>query len=233
MRKLQLTVLGFFILLVFTGCKKATTVDVASADAIIESTKNPADTSQTLYAIVNAVISYNIMTSATVVAPNSSTMQLTNYANLGNSFYNDPVFTTTPPMSGIYNYTVKFQDGQTIAYSNSLLSTTIAPPFIKSLSKTTAGDSINIVWKAVPNAQAYQLKVTKGTGSSMIEVYYAAPFVDASTPLRSILTYGLPMGSVSSYGAGTYTFEIDAMLYETTAYTYIQAIGVTTQNITL
>ena len=232
MRKLQLAALGFFILLGFTGCKKNTTADIGLADVFVQTIKNPADTSQTLYAVVNSVISTNIMTSATVVAPNNSTMQLANYANSGNSFYNDPVYSATSPSPGVYNYSVKFQDGQSMAYSNTLLTTTLPPPFIKSLSKTVLGDSIKIVWKAIPNAQAYTLKVTTGTGASSVLVFYAAPFYDSSTIPKAILTYGLPIGSVS-YGAGIYTFELDALLYESTAYTYVQAIGISTKDITL
>ena len=233
MKKLSVLALGFCALVGLIGCNKSAVTDVATADVFVQSTKNPNDTTQTVYAAVSSIFSYNPMSGVTVVAPDNSTMQLTNYANLGNSFYNDPVYSATLPVTGVYNYAVKFQDGQTIAYTNTLLSTTLAPPVITSLSKNMAADSINITWKAVPNAEAYQLKITKGTGASLVVVFYAAPFIDASTPLRSVLTFGVPLGTVSSYGGGTYTFEIDALLYETSAYTYIQAVGVSTKNITL
>ena len=185
MNKLIFITLVFSILLGLNGCKKSTVTDVATADVFVQSTINPNDTTQTVYAVVSSIFSYNPMSSVTVVAPDNSTMQLTNYANLGNSFYNDPVYSANPFQQGVYNYTVKFQDGQTAAYTNTLLPTTIAPPTIKSVSKTLAGDSINLRWNAVPNAEAYQMKITKGSGSSLIVVYYTVPFVDSSNPPRS------------------------------------------------
>lgn len=233
MKKLPLFMLVFCILPGLIGCKKATTVDVAAADVFIQSIKNPNDTTQFLYAAVNSIFSYNPMSSVSVVDPGNNTMQLTNYANLGNSFYNDPVYSANLPSFGVYNYTVKFTDGQTKTYTNTLLATTLPPPVITALGKTAKNDSINITWKAVPNAQAYQMKVTKGTGSSLTQVYYLAPFIDGSTPLRSVLTMGVPLSTVSAYGGGTYTFEVDALLYESTDYTYIQAVGISIKDYTL
>jgi len=43
---------------------------------------------------------------------------------------------------------------------------------------------------------------------------------------------GVPLVTISAYGTGTYTFEIDAILYETSAYTFIQAVGISTQYFT-
>jgi len=232
MKILRFLVLGYCILLGLIACKKSTTEDIASADVFIQSIKNPIDTTQTLYAAVSSIFSYSSMTSVSVIDPNNSTKQLTNYANLGNSFYNDPVYSATLPSVGVYNYTVKFSDGQSKAYTNTLLAATLPPPVITSLGKNVANDSINITWKAVANAQAYQMKVTKGTGTSLTQVYYLAPFYDASTPLRPVLTMGVPLVTISAYGTGTYTFEIDAILYETSAYTFIQAVGISTQYFT-
>ena len=233
MKRLPLLILGFCILLGLIGCKKNTTADVAAADVFIQSTRNVNDTTQILYAVVNSIFSYNPMTSVSVVDPNSTTTQLTNYANLGNSFYNEPVYSANLPSIGVYNYSVKFADGQTKAYTNTLLATTLPTPIITALGKTARNDSVNITWKAVPNAQAYQMKVTKGTGSSLTQVFYLAPFIDGSTPLRPVLPMGVPLSTDSAYGGGTYTFEVDALLYESTDYTYIQAIGISTKDFTL
>jgi len=233
MKRLPVLMLAFCILLSLLGCKKNTPADVAEADVFIQSIKNPIDTTQTLYAAVSSIFSYNTMTGVSVVDPNNSTKQLTNYANLGNSFYNDPDYSATQPSLGVYNYTVIFSDGQTKTYTNTLLSATLQPPVITALVKTVRNDSVNITWKAVPNAQAYQLKVTKGTGSNLTQVYYLAPFIDGSATLRPILTIGVPMVTLSAYGEGTYTFEIDALLYESADYTYIQAVGIRTEDFTL
>ena len=233
MKKLHLLALSILVLLGFTECKKSTNHDQATADVFIQATKNQNDTSQVVYAAVNSVFSYNQMTSVTAVAPDNTSMTLLNYGNLGNSFYNNPVYIATPPPTGVYTYNVKFSDGQEITLTNTLASNTLLPPRITSLSTNQNADSINISWNAVANAQAYQLKVTKGTGASLIIVYNVPPFMDSSSPLRASLILGVPLSTVSAYGAGAYTFELDALLYETSAFTYIQAIGVSTKDYTL
>ena len=241
MKKLYKFVLVSFILLGLSGCEKATIVDLASADVFIQSIKNPNDTAQVIFAAVHSVFSYNLMSSVSVVAPisttspDSITTQLINYDKMGNSFYNIPVYSTSLPAPGTYTYNVTFKDGQVISFSNTLLYNILLPPNITSLAKNGTADSIDISWDAVANAQAYQVKVTKGTatGPSATQVFYAAPFIDTSNPLRTNLTIGVPLSAIISYGSGIYTFEVDALLYESSAYTYLQAIGTSSKAVTL
>jgi len=241
MKKLHIILLISFILYGLAGCEKATIVDQATADAFIQSIKNPTDTAQVVFAVVHSVFSYNRMTSVTVIAPitaaspDSITTNLINYANMGNSFYNNPVYSVSLPTPGSYTYDVTFKDGQAISFNNTLTYNILIPPNITFLAKNATPDSIDISWNAVTNAQAYQVKVTKGTltGPSAIQVFYVAPFIDLSSPLRTNLTIGVPLSTVLSYGAGTYTFEVDALLYESTVGGSLQAIGTSTQAITL
>ena len=241
MKKLHLITFISFILVSLSGCEKATIVDQATADAFIQSVKNPNDTAQVVFALVHSVFSYNLMTGVNVSAPittgstDTITTNLINYANMGNSFYNNPVYLTSLPTPGAYSYKVTFKDGQVISFTNTLTYNILIPPNITFLIKSAASDSIYISWKAVTNAQAYQIKVTKGTkiGPSATQVFYDAPFIDTSNPLRSNLTVGVPQSALISYGTGTYTFEVDALLYESAVGGSLQAIGTSTQTITL
>lgn len=242
MKKLHIIITISFVLYSLAGCEKATIVDQATADAFIQSIKNPNDTSKIVFAVVHSVFSYNLMTSVSVVAPagtsssDSITTTLVNYANMGNSFYNNPVYSTSLPTPGAYTYKVTFKDGQVISFSNTLTYNILIPPNITSLVNNGSADSIEISWNAVTNAQAYQVKVTKGTktGASATQVFYAAPFIDTSNPLRSNLTIGVPLSTLISYGTGIYTFEVDALLYESTVGgSNLQAIGTSTKAITL
>jgi len=241
MKKIYIIIFTSFILFGLAGCEKATIIDQASADAFIQSIKNPADTSKIVFAVVHSVFSYNLMSSVSVMAPisatspDSITTNLINYAKMGNSFYNNPVYSASLPTPGTYSYTVTFKDGQVISFSNTLTYNILIPPNITFLAKNVTPDSIDISWDAVANAQAYQVKVTKGTmtGASATQVFYVAPFIDLSIPLRTNLTIGVPLSTVLSYGTGPYTFEVDALLYESTVGSYLQAIGTATRVITL
>jgi len=240
MKKLYLYALLSFVLAGLGGCEKATIVDQATADAFIQSIKNPKDTAQVLFAVVHSVFSYYLMSGASVVAPvtlaspDTITTHLINYANMGNSFYNNPVYSSSLPTPGTYSYSVTFKDRQVLTLTNTLLYTILIPPYITSLTKNGT-NSIDISWNAVTNAQAYQVKVTKGTvtGPSATLVYYAAPFVDTSNPKSSNLTIEIPLSAITPYGLGTYTFEVDALLYESTVGGSLQAIGTSTKAITL
>lgn len=241
MKKLYLFALLSFTLAGLGGCEKATITDLATADAFIQSIKNPKDTAQVVFAVVHSVFSYYLMTAVSVVAPltaaspDSIITHLINYGNMGNSFYNNPVYSSSLPAPGTYTYTVKFKDGQTITFSNTLLYNILIPPHITSLTKNGITNSIDISWNTVTNAQAYQVKVTKGTvtGASATQVYYAAPFVDTSNPPKANLTIEVPFATITPYGSGGYTFEVDALLFESSVGTSLQAIGTSTKVITL
>lgn len=230
MKKLHYLSLIALILLGLSGCEKGTVTDVATADAFVKSIKNAQGVA--VFTVVHSVVSYNAMTSVTVTAPNGTTTQLINYENGGNSFYNEPAdadYSAIPPSSGTYTYLVKFKDGQEITYTNSLLSSNILPTTITSLAKTAKGDSVYISWNAIADVHAYQIKVMKGTTI----IYSSNPFVDNSNPLKPNLKVGFYLNSLTSSVAGTYTFSIAGLLYETTAYDYLQAISTASQDIAL
>jgi len=232
MKKLHFLTLGILIMLGLVGCEKATVVSTASVDTFIRSIKDPKDTSHVVYSAVHSVFSYNLMSAASVVTPDGLTVTLTDFDKLGNSFYNipdDSSYSLTLPTLGTYNYTVTFKDKEVLTYTNSLSASTLQPPVITGLTQTANSDSVYLSWKAVANAQAYQLKVTKGT----TQVYYLPAFTDASSPAKAVLKVGFAKSLFTSYGSGTFKFEIDGLLFETTDYTYLQAIGAATKNIDL
>ena len=226
MRKLQLLTLVALTIFGLSGCEKAKVTNEASADVFVKAIKNAQGVA--VYTVIHSVFSYNVMKSVSVKSPDGTTLQLTNYENGGNSFYNAPAiaeYTTTPPVAGTYTYLVKFNDGEEITYTNSLSSSSILPANITSLTKKLAGDSVVITWDAIPTTHAYQFKILKGT----TEIYTPDPFTSPNASLR----LAFPVSGFTSTGSGTYTFEVTGLLFETTAYTYIQAISTTSADIAL
>jgi hypothetical protein len=230
MKKAHLLTLIALIMLGLSGCEKAKVANEATADVYVKAIKNAQGV--TVYAAIHSVFSYNVMKSVGVTSPGGATLQLTNYENGGNSFFNEPAVTeysTTPPTAGAYTYLVKFNDGEEITYTNSLQSSAILPANITSLVKTTAGDSVYVAWDAIAGTHGYQLKVMNGT----TQVYYSDPFSDPSSPLKANLRLGFPLSKLTSNITGTYTFYVTGLLYETTAYVYIQAISISQKDIAL
>jgi hypothetical protein len=229
MKKLHVLAVGAVMMFGLAGCEKTKVANQAAADVFVKAIRNPLDTSKTVYAAIHSVFSYNSMTSVGVTSPGGATMQLTDFDNSGMSFYNEPADTAykpTPPTTGVYNYIVKFYDGEQLSYTNTLLNSIIAPVIITSLAKSAGGDSVYIAWKAVTDAQGYQFKITKG----ITQVYYQKPFsISGSNP-----RVGFPLSGFTSFGPGTFTFELDALLFESaTVYDYLQAIGSAKKDIVL
>ncbi len=231
MNKLQVLALAAILMTGLAGCEKAKITNLASADVFVRTMKN--SQGAVVYAAVHSVFSYNIMTSVSVKSPDGKTLVLTNYQNLGNSFYNETVeadYSLTAPTPGVYTYTVIFSDGEQITYTNTLLSTTILPANITGLTKNAVGDSIYLTWNAITNTHAYQLKVAKGS----TQVYFQSAFADGSTPLKTTLRIGFPMAAILTSGSGTYTFELDGLLFESTTVTdYLQTISIASKDIVL
>ena len=230
MRKLHLLALVALIMVGLAGCEKATVTNEATADAYIKSIKNAQGVS--VYVVVHSVFSYNVMKSVNVTSPDGTTKQLPNYQNAGNSFFNEPVdadYQSLVPAAGAYTYTVTFNNGEVITYSNTITNAVVLPPNITSLAKTTAGDSVYIAYDAVATAHGYQVKIMKGTEL----IYSSDPFSDTSSPKKANLKIGFKISNITSGGAGTFTFHIAGLLYETTNYDYLQAISEASKDIAL
>ncbi len=228
MKKIHLLTLMALIILGLSGCEKAKVTNVAIADTYVRAVKNAQGV--TVYAAVHSVFSYNVMKSVSITSPGGNTIQLPNFENGGNSFFNEPVladYSTTGPAAGVYTFLVKFNDGEEITYTNTLATSTLQPANITSLVKSANGDSVYIYWDAIATTHAYQLKVMKGTN----EVLFQPPFADGSVPLKTNLRFGILLSKFATAGSGTYDFELTGLLYESTTYDYIQAISTSAKSI--
>ncbi len=230
MKKVHLLTLIALIMLGLSGCEKAKVTNEATADVFVKAIKNAQGTN--VYTAIHSVFSYNVMKSVSVTSPGGTPLQLTNFENGGNSFFNEPAdadYSTTAPTAGSYTYLVKFNDGEEITYPNTLAAATLLPANITSLAKTASGDSVYIKWDAITATHAYQLKVMKGT----TQVFFQPAFADGSVPLKPNLRLGFRLNELTTQGSGTYTFELTGLLFESTTYDYIQAISTSTKNIEL
>ncbi len=230
MKKINTLATFVALILTLTSCQKTAVVSVAAVDSFIKVIRNPADTSKLIYGLVNSVFSYNTMISAKVITPDSATIQLTDFSSSGNSLYKMPSdleFKSAVPTSGNYAYTVNFKDGETTTYTNSVSPSTLEPVRIVSLVKSAGADSVILSWKANTNAQAYSLKITCGPN----QVYFQNPFTDNSG--NGVLKLGFPITNAIFSVRGTYTFEIDDLLFESTDMTSIQSVGAAKKDIAL
>jgi len=232
MKKLHLLAVVALIMLGLSGCEKAKTVNQAWADAFVKTIKNSQGAS--VYSVVHTVFAFTGMKSVSVTSPDGTVLQLANYQNGGVSFFNEPVeadYKATPPSAGNYTYTVTFNDGEQIVYTNTLAPDYLLPANITSLAKTTNGDSVYIYWEPIANVDAYGIYVNTGT----TQVFKIDGLSDPSEPKKTSLRYGFAVNKLTSSATGIFTFEISGFLIEKVDpdYTYLQAKSTATKNITL
>jgi hypothetical protein len=208
----------------FFSCDKGTVTNQAIADAFIKSLIYQGDT---LYGVAHSVVSYNGIKQASVRTPEGDTLLLPSKTDNGISFYKEPAFqngdlTVVPPNSGTYSYRVTFRDNTQSTFTNTLGGNYLRPVRIDSLNRLN--QSVVLRWDPVPDAQGYQIRIVKGNS----EVIAAKVYFELD-PLR--LEY--PISSFSPYLPGTFTVEVDALLFESSAHQQLQAISVSTASVDL
>ena len=232
--KINRLIWGIVVISCFAACEKATITDVATADVFIKTIINQSDT---LFGVAHSVASYNRMSAVSVKSPAGDSIPLPGIVDGGISIYKNPTlaagdFKKTHPLSGIYTYDVTFKDKTVQVLTNTLGADYILPPVIISLAKSADGLSVILVWVPVPGTQLYQIRVTSGNN----EVIPAQLYTATTTPTQNTtgaLEVSFPIASFSRYMPGTFTVELDALLFESSDLLLLQAMGISNGTITL
>lgn len=224
--KIYWPVLGILVLFGLLACEKATVTNVATADVFVKTIINKGDT---LFGVAHSVFSYNKMSSVSVKSPSGDSIPLPGNVDGGISIFKDPSLTSEDynkvlPLTGIYTYNVTFKDKTQQVYTNALGANFLLPAVIDSLVKSQDGLSVLLKWRKVEGAQFYQVRVTKGNSEII-----PAELISQEAELK----FELPISSFSRYSPGTFTIELDALLYESTNYSQLQALSISYGSITL
>jgi len=215
-----------FIIFVFSSCEKTTVTNKATADVFIKSIVYQGDT---LFGIAHSVFSYNGISQVSVKNPQGDTLLLTSKVDDGISFFKDPSinsgdFSTSLPGSGLYSYRVTFKDKTQTTYTNTLGANSLLPAKIDSFDRSADGQFIVLKWNPVNEAQGYQVRIVKGN----TEVIPAKSYYELN-PLR----VQFPVSTFTSFSPGTFTVELDALLFESAAHQQLQALSVSKDSIQL
>ncbi len=218
--------LGILFWVTIISCQQTTITNVATADVFIKSIVNQGDT---LFGVAHSVFSYNRMISVSVINPDGDSIPLPGIADKGISIYKDPSltsgdFVSTLPLAGVYKYDVTFKDKTQQTFSNTLGTDYILPAEIDTLDLSQDGQSVNLKWNPVPGAQSYQIRVTKGNTEIIPAKLYSS---------SDGLEIQFPVSSFTNYLPGTFTIELDALLFETSGSSLLQAMSIAYGSISL
>lgn len=225
MERMKLSVMVILILAGLSSCRKTSATDGADVDVFV---KSMVKDGLSLYGASHFVVGTDAMKSVAVHSPDGVTDSLVSYDSSNLYYHLEPnlglgTYSTTPPVPGTYTYHIKFNDGTEKSFTNVLGSNYLTAPTIVSIAESTDSNSIALKWNAVTGAQAYEVIVTKGG----VQIY-SSPYLDPS-----LYEYDLAINYLSAYTPGTFTFELDAVTFESTTSQYIQAISTTTTTIDL
>jgi hypothetical protein len=215
---IRIPVLIIMMLLVSFSCKKAKQNDNAAADVYV---KSIIFDGEPVYGLAQYVIGYAAMTEVTVTAPGGAIDRLTAFDVSNMIYYSEPTvamgtYTLTPPTPGTYSYGITFDDGIKKVVTDNLGANYLSPATITSFTKASDSQSVIMNWEPLSGVDDMQLSISKaGT-----IVYTSQPFVP---PSGNTLT--IPIGLIPSFTPGSYTYQLDAIKYESLQTGNLQAIS--------
>ena len=211
----------------FTSCEKETIANQATADVFIKSIVFQGDT---LYGLAYSAFSFNGIKQVSVKPPQGDSLILPDKVDGGISVFKDPSieaedFSSVLPTPGVYTFRVTFKDNVQTSYPNTLGANFLLPAVIDSLGKSQSGQSVVLKWIPVAEAQAYQVKVTKGDTEIIPSKLYAAQ--------ADLLRIEFPIASFSPHLPATFTIVLDALMFESSGTRQLQAMSVSLGSIDL
>lgn len=226
MKEIKFPFLAVLILLSFSACLKDKQANNAVADVYVKSIL--AD-GLPVYAVSQYVQGTTAMASVTVHTPDGLTDQLVSFDNSGLTFYKEPLlafgdYSSTKPASGTYSYGVSFKDGEEKVYTNVLSAGSLLPAAITSISKLTDGQNVRMSWEPIVGAEYLRLSVYRAD----TWLYTSQPF---SPPTANSID--VPISIIPSFTQGTYTYEIDGIIYESATSGLLQAVSTASVTIDL
>lgn len=212
-----------FATLMLTGLASCESDSDESYEAIADAFVNTTEIDGVAkHAVIYSVVAYNKIQGVEVTTPDNENVTLESYQGSSLSYYMNPeedAYTESMPASGSYSFEVTFDGGETITATNTIGTSFVEQPDIESLVYQSDEETITLRWTKVGNAHGYQLKVfAEGE-----QIYSLPPFTIAAQD--DIFEMTIDATTFYDYTPGPLQFEISALLFETSAYDKLQAIG--------
>jgi hypothetical protein len=215
---IKISLLVMIMIVGLLSCKKDKPNDDAVADVYIKSILSDG---VPVFGLVHTVVGYSAMSSVTVQSPSGVADQLNAYNSGKMIYYTEPsltlgTYSDSQPESGEYSYGVTFEDGTEKVFTNELKDIYLLPPTINSIEKSI--DNQNVIMSLAPltGVEYYQLSVSKdGTVLNTSDLLLP--------PSGNNIV--IPLTFIPYYTPGAYTFQLDAVIYESSSSNKLQALS--------
>lgn len=178
-----------------------------------------------VYRVMHTAYSFTKLLSVSVTGSGGKTVQLTNYANNGYSFYlpltnaqDSAAYTTTVPTPESFTYNVSYEGGTTAAKTNATIDKSLLPAQQLAAAKTTT--DIVLSWKPVVNVEAYKVRIfSEDLGTKVNTLIYESDYLVPVNP-TSDLTMPFSLVSFSQFLSTNLSFEVSSFIFESKQDTY-------------
>jgi hypothetical protein len=219
----RIVILGVATVAMLVSCNKTETDTEVYIDSYIQSIFNKQGVP--VYNVVHTAYSYVKLSSVSVSGTSGQTIQLTNYANNGFSFYtplltaqDSATYTATVPAPDSYTYKATNESGEVVSKVDATTTASLMPAQQLNAVKTTT--DIVLSWQPVSNVEAYKVRIysedlSTHASTLIFESGFLVP-VDAT----SVLSIPFSLVSFSQYLSSNLIFEVSSFIFESKQDTY-------------
>ncbi len=203
----------------FSCMKKETNYNDAIVDVYVKSILINGNTA---LGVEHIVKSNSPMTSVTVTLPDGSKASL--YPTDGTGLLyklqpsiNEGTYSATPPAGGTYIYKAVFNNGEEKVFTDVLNNGYILPTDITSITKTNDNQKVQLSFNPVTGADNF-----------LIFIYFQGDliYVSPTEPVPMGNNFQIPLSVISPFYQGTYTFELDAIKFQSLSTGQYQALSI-------
>ncbi|MCE1198205.1 MAG: hypothetical protein LWW85_04495 [Marinilabiliales bacterium] len=203
----------------FTSCNKTIVDDQIYIDSYIHAIYNKNHVP--VYRVMHTAYSFNMLTSVTVKGSSGSSVSLKNFDSNMFSFYtplDTAQYSTTIPQAEVFTYNIVNDKGANITLTNGISGQSLIPaPSLKAEKNST---DIVLSWKAVPNVEAYKIRIfSENITTKEQSMIFESDYLKPKDP-TSDLSLPFSLISYSPYLSTNLTFEVASFIFESQQSTF-------------
>jgi hypothetical protein len=219
----RILLIGLMVAGMLVSCNKTVENTDVYVDSYIHAIFNKNNVP--VYRVMHTAYSYTKLLSVSVTGSGGKTIQLTNYANNGYSFYlplanaqDSAAYKTTVPAPESFTYNVSYEGGTTVTKTNATIDKSLLPA--QQLTATKTATDIVLSWKPVANVEAYKVRIfTEDLVTKVTTLIYESDYLVPNSPTAD-LSIPFSLVSFSQYLSTNLSFEVSSFIFESKQETY-------------
>ena len=219
----RIVLIGLIVAGMLVSCNKTVEDTDVYVDSYIHAIFNK--NGVPVYRVIHTAYSYTKLLSVSVKGSGGKTIQLTNYANNGYSFYiplvnaqDSAAYTTAVPTPESFTFNVSYEGGTTVTKTNATIDKSLMPAQQLNADKKTT--DIVLSWKPVANVEAYKVRIfSEDLGTKVTTLIYESDYL-VPVNATSDLTMPFSLVSFSQFLSTHLSFEVSSFIFETKQETY-------------